>query len=324
MTKHAQVAEGDRHSPVNRTFNNAAARLAYTYTADDVGKWYKDDDTNIVWALDNSYLPGFSQVSAVGTALYNFPFKVITVDLNEPSADYNNMAAAIAAAVSGDVISIGPGTYTCNAQTLPAGVDIVGFGIGITILTTTGVTALTVGNDSHVADMTIQSINAAGNSYPIIMSGADSVLDNVKGSASDTAGTNAAQGIRVAATADSTKLINCEGESLGASSNGSYGLYAASSVDVRYGRYYGANNAINSDAVTVTVAVPMLVGTMPLLKSNGGTIVGSYLDEAGNIVVGRYETGDLPSAGQGGRLMYDITTGHLVLDVGLSLIDYTP
>lgn len=324
MTKHSQAAEGDRHPPVDRTFANAAARLAYSYASEDVGKWYKDADTDIVWELDNTYLPGFSQVTAVGTALYSFPFKVITVDLNEPSADYSTIAGAIAAAVSGDVISVGPGTYTCDNQTLPAGVDMVGYGIGITILSTTGVTALTIGDDSYVADMSITSVNASGNSYPIVINGADSILDSVEGNATDSAGSNAAHAIHITVDGDSILLISCRGLSTSAASGGSYGLYNdGAGIEVHQGRYYGNNNAVFVDVDgDIVFSVPMLAGSNPIAGT--GILHGTYIDASGNIVVGRYETGDLPTPGQGGRLMYDITTGHLVLDVGLSLVDYTP
>lgn len=321
MAFHSKAAEGDRHPPVDRNFANAAARIAYAYTSDDIGKWYKDEDTDTYWELTSDYLPGFSQVTAVGTALYNFPFKVITVDSNEPSADYSTIAAAIAAAVSGDVISVGPGTYTCDNQTLPAGVDLVGYGMDITFLTTTGATALTVGDDSHVASLTVTSVNASGNSWPIVLNGANTMLDSVKGNATDSAGSNSAHGIHVTVDGDTILLMSCMGLSNAASSGGSYGIYIDGvGIEIHQGRFYGNNNAVFVDVDgDVAFNVPMLIGSNPIAGT--GILQGTYVDAIGNIVVGRYETGSLPTPGQGGRLMYDITTGHLILDVGLSLID---
>lgn len=39
---------------------------------------------------------------------------------------YSDLAVAIAAAVAGDVIEIGEGTFTCNNKILPNGADLVG------------------------------------------------------------------------------------------------------------------------------------------------------------------------------------------------------
>lgn len=320
MTKHSQAAEGDRHPPVNRTFTNTAARLAYSYNSEDVGKWYKDADTNIIWELDNTYLPGFSQVTAVGTALYSFPFKVITVDANEPSADYSTIAGAIATAVSGDVISVGPGTYICDNQTLPANVDMVGYGMGVTILTTTGVTALTVGDDSHVADMTIQSVNASGNAIPVLCNGADATLHSVEAIASDVAFSNNARSFHINGSASSTILIGCRASGAGSTSHALY--IEGDGVTVHQGSFTASTGDVYATgAITLTLIGPQLRTATPITTASGATVNGSYYDTKGDIVIGRYETGDLPAAGKGGRLLYDITTGHLLLDVGLSLID---
>lgn len=51
MAKHNEIAVGDRHVPWDRSFANEAARLAYSYTANDVGHWFKDVDTGAVYEL---------------------------------------------------------------------------------------------------------------------------------------------------------------------------------------------------------------------------------------------------------------------------------
>jgi len=320
MAKHAAAAEGDRHSPIDITFANAAARTAYTFAADDIWKWYVDDDTGSVWELTSSYLPGFRQKSAEpgGSLLYDYPFKVLTVDASEPSANYSDVASAIAAAVAGDVISIGPGTYVCDNQLLPANVDLVGFGIGITILSTTGVTALTVAASSHISNVTITSTNAAGNSYPLILDDSDIVLDSVSVDAVDDALSNIARAITITANGMTIMLFNCRTTATGAVA---YGVHITDGdAELHGGIYNGGDSPIYADGGTVMLIAPQLVAASGgYVVVNAGEVIGTYLDDSGNAVVGRYVTGDLPSAGHGGRLLYEINTGNLLLDVGLSL-----
>lgn len=58
-----------------------------------------------------------------------FPFNgnVLTVDQNDPDADYSTIQAAISAASAGDVILVGPGIYT-EQITGKAGVNLIGYG----------------------------------------------------------------------------------------------------------------------------------------------------------------------------------------------------
>lgn len=59
-TEHTTIPLGKNHRVHDLEFANAAARAAHTYVADDVGKEYRDLDTNTWWRL-------VSQAAGVGT-----------------------------------------------------------------------------------------------------------------------------------------------------------------------------------------------------------------------------------------------------------------
>lgn len=73
---------------------------------------------------------GDDEVDVTIDAAAGFPLNVITVDVTDPDANYDNIADAAAAAVPGDMILIGPGTYDCDEVDLPAGVFVRGQGGG--------------------------------------------------------------------------------------------------------------------------------------------------------------------------------------------------
>jgi hypothetical protein len=73
------------------------------------------------------------------------------------------LRAAVTASVSGDLISVGPGTFDIDTlMTLPAGVDLVGSGLGVTIIRGSSLLAsdgmLRTGADCLVADLTLDTL----------------------------------------------------------------------------------------------------------------------------------------------------------------------
>jgi len=85
----------------------------------DGNAWY-NSTTKKVRFRSNSVIKSLGQFPWNGT--------VKTVDTTDPTADYATLTDAIAAAVSGDVIQLGPGTYTCDGVTIPSGVALRGVG----------------------------------------------------------------------------------------------------------------------------------------------------------------------------------------------------
>jgi hypothetical protein len=79
-------------------------------------------------------------------------------DANAANTEYTTIAAAIAVAQTGDTIIVPPGTWVCDAQTLPDGVNLVGLDRDLTILqTTTSATVLALGNGSYVYGVTLKN-----------------------------------------------------------------------------------------------------------------------------------------------------------------------
>ena len=93
---------------------------------------------------------------------------------------YTTLALAIAAAVSGNIIRLGNGTFTCNNLTLPNGVSLVGSDITLTILSqTSDANCLTTGTIGNVSNLTISvSINSANDRIALILAG-DNFIENV-------------------------------------------------------------------------------------------------------------------------------------------------
>lgn len=93
-----------------------------------------------------------------------YPFTVITVDLSDPAADYDNVEDAIGAASAGSVIVIGPGNYNISAGiTTPSQSVLIGHGKDVTTITRTGSsTAVTLGQDSQLLHLTVTCTNNSG------------------------------------------------------------------------------------------------------------------------------------------------------------------
>jgi hypothetical protein len=100
---------------------------------------------------------------------------------------FATISAAIAAAAAGDVIRLGPGTFTENSGiSIPNNVSLFGSGIGITIIQSSlsggSQHAIVVpGNNSIIADLTIKCTSGSGTlQYPIGAGGADQTFTNAK------------------------------------------------------------------------------------------------------------------------------------------------
>jgi hypothetical protein len=90
------------------------------------------------------------------------------------ATEYDDLPAAIAAASSGDTIIPGVGTFICDDQTLPSGVNLVGGDRDATIITTsTEDNTLTAAGDNYIANVTIRNDTAsAGTPVALTVSGA--------------------------------------------------------------------------------------------------------------------------------------------------------
>lgn len=75
---------------------------------------------------------------------------------------YSDIATAFAAASSGNTIK-GAGTFTCDGETLPAGVNLVGAGPGtFTLQSSTAATTLNLGGSNFVAGLTVNNTTNSG------------------------------------------------------------------------------------------------------------------------------------------------------------------
>lgn len=232
------------------------------------------------------------------------PFNVITVDLTDDNADYSNIADAIAAASSGTLILVGPGSYTCDGQTLPAGVDLVGQGIGITTLSTTTAQALTVSANCNVSNLTVSSVVSGNDSTPIVVFGQNAVLRNVRGEATDSDETNEANGIQV--IQQNVTLVNCEGVVL-SSSNTGYGLNAAQIIGtIRvFGGYYDSND-IDADIRQATNGTCIISSPILLNETYTGAVKGTFIN------------------GGSGRLVHTNGTNEIYFNSSIGVSTFTP
>lgn len=199
-----------------------------------------------------------------------------------PEGDYATVALAIAAAGAGDTILLDVGTWTCSAQTLPAGVNLIGVDKEACILrTTTQLTTLDAGNGSYIANVTIQneySVNAATVIALNIAAGVSAELFNVKAYANNAnVGATGAQGI---CNNDSALLRNCDAEAVsGAGSAYAFANYGTTTI--YDGSYFGGTSGIWTDAASTTTfrGLPTVNGL-----AGTGTTVGIYINSSGNMV----------------------------------------
>ncbi len=228
-------------------------------------------------------------VTISGSIGWPYSASVISVDLTDPDADYSTVSAAIAAAVSGDLILVGPGTHTVDDETLPDGVDLTGFGKDITILqTSTESYCLQVGDSSRVSDLTAQNTYSASSCLAIYMPvlGDNSSFERVKAIATN-GGAFPAYGFYVW----NAELIHCE--AVASTTGSAYGLAVRgdSIVEVCQGRYSGTSGVLSSDVATahadavVYLRAPVLVNGTINIGWDLGTVIGEWRDAAGNDLV---------------------------------------
>jgi len=197
---------------------------------------------------------------------------------------YTTVALAIAAAAAGDTILLDIGTWTCDNQTLPDGVNLIGVDKDACILRTTSQAGtLTIGNGCYVANLTIQNEWASdGGTIAAIVIGAGDTCElfNVKIYANNTSGTaTGAWGINNSGT---LTLRQCEVVSTGAA-GGLYGLVNANDVHIYGGSYVGDTAAIynvSSGDNAYFEAPPKIEGGF----TNNGTASGYYTDADGDLI----------------------------------------
>jgi hypothetical protein len=127
----------ERHPVHNQEFATAAARLAYSYTASEVGSIVRQLDDDSYWLVVDA-TPTFARVggSTTPTTLWvdAAAGDNTTATPDSPATPYATIAAAIAAATAGDLIRVRGGTYVESGLTLPSGVDLAGDGWGNTFI----------------------------------------------------------------------------------------------------------------------------------------------------------------------------------------------
>lgn len=279
------------HQPFNWIFADATERNAETgMAADDINKIALQEDTSTSYILTD-LAPTWEVLTSGG----GYPFDIISVDASDPDADYSDMSSAIAAASSGDLIVVGPGTYTCDAETVPAGVALIGQGAGVTILQTTSATR-TLTTSGYILNVSVIGNVASGEIHALTLNdGAEArgaVGDATSGDNSDTV-----RGIHVTGSAS---LWQCEGYADGGTF--SFGLYGNGYQDACYvygGRFSGINGTSDNgdiqdgDEQRFRLSFPIAVnGNVDVANGSGW-----YLDESANMAQASISSGASPYVG---------------------------
>lgn len=206
-----------------------------------------------------------------------YPFNTITVDATDSDADYSTLTAAIAAASSGDTILVGPGTYTCDDETLPDGVDLVGMGPGITVLsTTTESICLTPGTGCEARGFSVSNTSTGSAAYAIqVISDTGVTLENIV--TSTVGATDNAYGIYGFGAGLTIK--DCIVTASGATVNQPLITTDSSATNVYGGRFTGDDvQCTSSSVINLWSGVTLAVDT---ITSTGGTVNGQYFDSDG-------------------------------------------
>lgn len=218
-------------------------------------------------------------VTISGSAGWPYSDSVISVDPTDPDADYTTLALAVAAAVSGDTIVMGPGTHTVDNVTLPDGVHLVGFGMGVTELQATAqLGCITGGDGSIVMDLIASSsYSAAGVSTTIrVGSGDTTQFIRVKGVTAN--GSDTSYGFYLLGSA---VLIDCEascptfGRGVGVDAN----------CEIRGGKFDGADADVYGLGVSADLLLvdPILVNS-DVAGAAWSEVTGWYLNPDGDRV----------------------------------------
>lgn len=215
----------------------------------------------------------------------NWPYSVIlSVATDDPDADYDNIADAIAAAAATRVIVMSPETFTCDAQTLPNDADLIGWDKQRSILGTVAQnTTLTIGSDTYLRDVQITITRTVAAAIQAIKIDNDNCeLEHIIAYAYQI-GAGDAHGIHVDGAADNLLLVDVRAEGNATGGGDDYGLYIAAGGSVQgvYGGHYTGGEA---DIFVGAGSEVYLFG--PVLAN--GTIAGTgdwygwYWDEAGD------------------------------------------
>lgn len=236
----------------------------------------------------------------------SYPFDILTVDLTDPDADYSSLSAAAAAAISGDVIKLGPGTHTSNGVSIPAGVHIVGSGPDITTLTTTSTFQVLQLNGSHVlSNLTIT----------IDESDEGTLLENIR---------------HIGASGTIT-LWNCHlfvRNTNGSGVKQATCFLTTNSITVRiYGGKYessGADGAwIFSGPITAELLnLPQAIAATAIADGGtGASFSGPYLDSSETLIGGGSGITGPGSSTDNALVRWDGTSGGIVQNSGVTLDD---
>ena len=97
------------------------------------------------------------------------------------NGDYSTIAAAIAVSSSGDLIRVMPGTYSESNLILPSGVDLIGSGRDVTIISANYNGAILVlSGDNDVSGLSLENSGTGVSSSVISTGGADAYVHDVK------------------------------------------------------------------------------------------------------------------------------------------------
>lgn len=233
----------------------------------------------------STFLRGDSTWAAAGGG-GGWPFaQVLTVG---SAGDYATVAAAIAAAVSGDLIWADVGVHTCDNLTLPSGVGLAGMGRDLTYFTSSAnSTTLQAAGGNRVSNCTISNTrNDAATGFPLRVNANTVELFNTR-----VYGSNAVGGVNTVEVTGSAVLIAREFEFAQDSVNGTAFYHNSSAMDCQLidGTITGDDNSIDFNAGGGFIRNVKVTGTIP----NLGNLIGQYYDSSGNLIFipGRGESG---------------------------------
>lgn len=193
---------------------------------------------------------------------------------------YTSISTACAAATSGDLIKIGPGTFTASAVDVPSGVDMVGSGRDITVISTSAnVECLNFQGNNVVQNLTIQNTySVASDINAIRMEGANCTFRNVKFYISNASG----GGQAILTTSNNMLLEDCIGLGTGYAA-GSYICvynYGGSEHIIRGGSFEGDDADIDSGTGSGVFYLegPRFVNNLVSTVTMGGTYTGWHFD----------------------------------------------
>ena len=251
------------------TADNTVARLA-------VGP------NNYFLTADSTQATGIRWVEIVTASGY--PFTVRTVDATDADADYSTITSAITAASAGDVILIGPGTYS-GLVTINKAVVLRGVDRDKTILTygTTDKTVSVATPGVIIENLTINHTSGNGSCVKAATTSDTFTIRNCNLSATGATTTN----IGISTGADAT-IDNCIISAAGTSVDiGVNVTNTTAAVTVRGGRITGGSGTFEADLYVVNSG-PVVTLEGPALTNGkiggSGTVKGWYTDGSGGQV----------------------------------------